>query len=90
MGLSVLTIQDIFDYMRRDDENEYLAYITYVEIYNESIRDLLVSQSGYLELRDDPIKVFYHFIIHKGHNYCRCHRIQSRVYRLGDDTTSSR
>lgn len=61
MGLSVLTIQDIFDYMRRDDENEYLAYITYVEIYNESIRDLLVSQSGYLELRDDPIKVFLTF-----------------------------
>lgn len=57
MGLSVLTIQDIFEYMRRDDENEYIAFITYVEIYNESIRDLLVSQSGYLELRDDPIKV---------------------------------
>lgn len=30
--------------------------ITYVEIYNETIRDLLVPNSTYLELRDDPIK----------------------------------
>lgn len=43
--------------MRRDEDNEYVANITYVEIYNESIRDLLVNQSSYLELRDDPIKV---------------------------------
>jgi hypothetical protein len=43
--------------MRSDDENEYVANISYVEIYNESIRDLLISQSSYLELRDDPIKV---------------------------------
>lgn len=43
--------------MRKDEDNEYVANITYVEIYNESIRDLLVNQSSYLELRDDPIKV---------------------------------
>ncbi len=30
--------------------------ISYVEIYNEQIKDLLVSSSSYLELRDDPIK----------------------------------
>lgn len=45
--------------MRRDEDNEYTATITYVEIYNESIRDLLVKESSYLELRDDPIKVLY-------------------------------
>jgi kinesin family protein 18/19 len=43
MGLSVLTIRDIFDFIRRDEENEYSVTITYVEIYNESIRDLLVT-----------------------------------------------
>lgn len=62
MGLSVLTIQDVFTYIRSDDENEYIANISYVEIYNESIRDLLVSQSTYLELRDDPIKVGFMLI----------------------------
>lgn len=33
--------------------------ITYVEIYNETIRDLLVPHSTYLELRDDPLKVLW-------------------------------
>jgi kinesin family protein 18/19 len=41
-GLSLLTIKDIFEYINRDEENEYNILITYVEIYNESIRDLLV------------------------------------------------
>ena len=56
-GLCVLTINDIFEYIRRDTENEYEVKITYVEIYNETIRDLQVPSSNYLELRDDPIKV---------------------------------
>ena len=56
-GLCVLTINDIFEYIRKDNENEYDVRITYVEIYNETIRDLLVPSSSYLELRDDPLKV---------------------------------
>ena len=60
-GLCVLTINDIFDTIRKDGENEYDVKITYVEIYNETIRDLLVPSSSYLELRDDPIKVFFYF-----------------------------
>ena len=55
-GLSALTIQDIFDFIKKDEEKDYSILISYVEIYNESIRDLLVSSSSYLELRDDPIK----------------------------------
>ena len=33
-------------------------FVSYVEIYNEQIRDLLVPKENgaYLELRDDPIK----------------------------------
>jgi len=57
LGLCTLTIQDIFSFIRKDVENEYTVAITYVEIYNESIRDLLVPHSSYLELRDDPLKV---------------------------------
>lgn len=55
-GLSALTIQDIFEFIKKDDEKDYNVLISYVEIYNESIRDLLVASSNYLELRDDPIK----------------------------------
>ncbi|CAD8121815.1 unnamed protein product [Paramecium sonneborni] len=56
MGISVLTIRDMFEFIKKDLDNEYIVMISYVEIYNEAIRDLLIQQSQYLELRDDPIK----------------------------------
>jgi len=48
----------MFQLIKKDqDNNDYSLSITYVEIYNETIRDLLVPHSTYLELRDDPLKV---------------------------------
>ena len=46
----------MFEFIKRDQDNEYQVLISYVEIYNETIRDLLIQQSQYLELRDDPLK----------------------------------
>jgi kinesin family protein 18/19 len=56
-GIMVLTIRDMFETIKNMREKEYNIIISYVEIYNETIRDLLVPSSTYLELRDDPIKV---------------------------------
>lgn len=42
MGISVLTIRDMFEFIKRDLDNDYVVMISYVEIYNEAIRDLLI------------------------------------------------
>jgi kinesin family member 18/19 len=55
-GIMVLTIRDMFETIKNVKDKEYNIIVSYVEIYNETIRDLLVPSSSYLELRDDPIK----------------------------------
>ena len=44
--------------MDTDQNNTYHLIVSYVEIYNENIRDLLVpnSEKIFLDLRDDPVK----------------------------------
>lgn len=37
-GLSALTISDMFEVVKKDEEKEFAISISYVEIYNESIR----------------------------------------------------
>jgi len=53
-----LILEDLFKQILGDNENNYDIRVSYVEIYNEVIRDLLVpnSKDTYLELRDDPQK----------------------------------
>lgn len=55
-GIAILVISDLFNLINADMEHYYELQISYVEIYNEAIRDLLVPNSGYLDLRDDPVK----------------------------------
>jgi len=55
-GLITHTITDIFNSIRFDPEKQNTIKISYVEIYNETIRDLLTPSTSYLDLRDDPVK----------------------------------
>ena len=57
-GIMYLIIEDMFTQILGDQDKSYDIRVSYVEIYNEVIRDLLVpnSKDTYLDLRDDPIK----------------------------------
>ncbi|CAG9327589.1 unnamed protein product [Blepharisma stoltei] len=55
-GIAVLTIREMFEKVQSDSDKIYEIKISYVEIYNEAIRDLLIPNSGYLDLRDDPTR----------------------------------
>lgn len=75
-GIMVLTVKDMFEHIKMfKGDKEYNIIVSYVEIYNETIRDLLVPSSSYLELRDDPIKasLICFPLIFLGSHYCGCH-----------------
>jgi kinesin family protein 18/19 len=53
-----LIIKAMFDQIQEETDKKIELKVSYVEIYNEVIRDLLVSNSKetVLELRDEPDK----------------------------------
>eukprot|EP01083_Nonionella_stella_P187376 688351_1 len=54
-GVMVLTMTDIFNRMKeRENAYQFRITISYLEVYNETIRDLLVEKSRPLPLREDP------------------------------------
>jgi kinesin family protein 18/19 len=65
-GLCTQTLTEIFNRIQDNNsitrDSNYSVTVSYVEIYNEAIRDLLIpekektSSSNYLDLRDDPVK----------------------------------
>lgn len=56
-GLNLLAVREIFDRREEMTEHSVDIYVSYVEVYNEQIRDLLaVRDTGICELRDDPLK----------------------------------
>ncbi|XP_029140618.1 kinesin-like protein KIF19 [Protobothrops mucrosquamatus] len=53
-GIYICTLHDLFQAIEATgDERNYLVYMSYLEVYNEIIRDLLNPSTGYLELRED-------------------------------------
>lgn len=56
-GLNALALREIFEKRAEMPDVSVEVFISYVEIYNEQIRDLLVSKDvGACELRDDAMK----------------------------------
>ena len=57
-GIMVLILKDLFHAINQQTDKEISLKMSYVEIYNEIIRDLLLPnvKDSYLDLRDDPIK----------------------------------
>jgi kinesin family protein 18/19 len=57
-GLCNLSLEEIFEKVDQKTDTENVVKVSYVEIYNENIRDLLSPKENnkYLDLRDDPLK----------------------------------
>ncbi|KAK8596667.1 hypothetical protein V6N13_001271 [Hibiscus sabdariffa] len=53
-GITDYAVEDIYDFMERHPEREFLVKFSAMEIYNEAVRDLLSSDTSPLRLLDDP------------------------------------
>ncbi|KAJ6853577.1 kinesin-like protein KIN-7F isoform X2 [Iris pallida] len=55
-GITEYTVSDIYDYIQKHQEREFILKFSAMEIYNEAVRDLLSPDSAPLRLLDDPEK----------------------------------
>jgi kinesin family member 18/19 len=58
-GIMALTLEDLFTKINiygSSTGNEYDVSLSYLEIYNENIRDLLSGRNDFLDLKEDPYK----------------------------------
>ncbi|CAN1190541.1 Kinesin-like protein KIN-7G [Linum perenne] len=53
-GITHYTVADIYEYVERHKEREFILKFSAMEIYNESVRDLLSTDTTPLRLLDDP------------------------------------
>lgn len=58
-GIMVRTLEKLWDGLQRKRDEERVDFsvtMSYIELYNEQIRDLLTPTSDALDLREDPIR----------------------------------
>ncbi|KAF9438508.1 hypothetical protein BGZ76_007316 [Entomortierella beljakovae] len=52
-GITPRAVEDIFKYIRENSDREFLLRVSYLEIYNESIKDLLSPEAIDLKIHED-------------------------------------
>ncbi|XP_020241611.1 kinesin-like protein KIN-7F isoform X2 [Asparagus officinalis] len=55
-GITEYSVSEIYDYINKHPEREFVLKFSAIEIYNEAVKDLLNPDSGQLRLLDDPEK----------------------------------
>jgi len=56
-GIMLLTLQDLFNEVRQNQgEKIFEVKCSFLEVYNENIRDLLRPDGDFLDIREDPVK----------------------------------
>lgn len=56
-GIMILTLDELFKLINEwSDEREFQIKLSYLEIYNEMIRDLINVSTDMLDIREDPVK----------------------------------
>ncbi|XP_044954940.1 kinesin-like protein KIN-7H [Hordeum vulgare subsp. vulgare] len=55
-GITEYSVMDIYDYIDKHPEREFMLKFSAIEIYNEAVRDLLSHDTTPLRLLDDPEK----------------------------------
>ncbi|KAF9994015.1 hypothetical protein BGZ79_001269, partial [Entomortierella chlamydospora] len=58
-GITPRAVDDIFKYIRENSDREFLLRVSYLEIYNESIRDLLSPEAIDLRIHEDRRRGVY-------------------------------
>lgn len=54
-GLIPRSLADLFNLVQNSSDKEFRIKVTYVEIYNENLRDLLSTSEEPLDIREDPV-----------------------------------
>lgn len=55
-GVMALMLEELFKCLDSQENENYVVTMSYMEIYNENIKDLLSGKGEYLDLRDDGAK----------------------------------
>ena len=54
-GIMARSLNELFELIEKSSGKEYKLKMSYLEVYNETLRDLLVKGDN-LEMREDPLK----------------------------------